>query len=152
MSAWKLPPFNFCYPFPPWTFRKVTTKQDILEQITVMSKLSSTSGSLAFLHLLQVRRSWVWMMSWRIPSAYSFTLPLLLLYGYLWLEYIVRLIAHIHFLFPLLLPVTIVLWFIMKHFFPLCWPKYFVSLLVSLKTKCLFRPTTKAMLWSCGCS
>lgn len=119
--AWKLLPSNLCCLFSLWTFNKLTTKQDLSEQITtsskLWSKLWSASGFPVFLHLMQLERAgheWCPLPAegpfWLVLHAAS---PALM--STLWLELLDHLIAQVHFLLPLLLPVLTVPCFIMKQ-------------------------------------
>lgn len=63
--------------------------------------------------------------------------------GYLWLQHLVQLtVQSVSSLHCFSQSPLFSAWLWNKHLAPLYWPKYVVSLLVSLKTKCLFRPAT----------
>lgn len=146
--TWKWPPFNLCHLFSFWTFSKLTTKQKVSEQISVMLKLLPASSSLLFCICQKREAGWKAGHEWCFPGLGSLQLGHSHCFsshynGYLWLQHLVHLTAqsvsscHCFSQSPLFST-----WLWNKHLAPLYWPKYVVSLLVSLKTKCLFRPAT----------
>lgn len=97
--TWKWPPFNLCHLFSLWTFSKLSTKQKVSEQISVMLKLLPAFSSLLFCTCQKREAGWEAGQEWCSPGLGSLQLGHLHCFsshynGYLWLQHLVSLTAQ----------------------------------------------------------
>lgn len=138
--TWKWPPFNLCHLFSLWTFSKLTTKQKVSEKISVMLKLLPAFSSRLFCICQKREAGWEAGQEWCSPGLGSLQLGHSHCFsshynGYLWLQHLVSLTAQSVSSLPCFSQSPLFFaWLRNKHLAPLYWPKYVVSLPVSLKT------------------